>query len=344
MRVSLGIFAHNEQKNIKNIISDLASQTLFQDQKVEKKAFILANGCTDATTVIASESINSLPSPIKTEFSVCDLPFSGKSKTWNFFVHEVCDKDPCDIIIFIDADIRIRDSNTLEKMVSQLSSGPASVINSKPVKDIDLNKNHLSFSQKIIASSGGSFTDYKSTICGQLYAAKFSSIREIYLPVGLPVEDGFIKAMIISTFLTLEDDKTKINGFPDIWHEYESIRSFGGLIRHQTRIIIGSAINSVAFKELSKYPKDVKKRSDFLKSASQTSDWLSSITSQQLPKFPYGYVPFHFLTKRQKGIFTRKDVGPMKKIFLSISGLTFDLIVYISATSKLAQRKGAGYW
>src|SRR5690606_37196896 len=153
---------------------------LIQDQRFETKVFVLANGCTDATVSTATEGINLAPPTLKVIFYVLDLPFSGKSRTWNFFVHSVCEKDPCDIAIFIDADIRIRGSDTLQKMLSNLSSGLASVINSKPVKDIDIKKEHLSFSQKIIASSGGSFTDYKSTICGQLYAAKFNTIKNIY--------------------------------------------------------------------------------------------------------------------------------------------------------------------
>lgn len=344
MRINIGVFAHNEQDNIGSIIADLATQTLFQDQQINTKVFVLANGCTDSTATNASESINTLPPQIQTKFSLHDLQFSGKSRTWNFFTHEVCQQDPCDATIFVDADIRIRNSDTLKRMVSSLSQTPASVINSRPKKDIDITKANLSFSQKIIASSGGSFTDYKSTICGQLYAVSFNAIRNIYLPIGLPVEDGFIKAMIISTFLTLEDDKTKITGFEDIWHEYESIQSLNELIRHQTRIIIGSAINSAIFCELNKLPPDPDKRSTLLKSASQDTNWLNSIINQQLPRFPYGYVPFHFLIKRQKGIFKRQNVGLLRKVFLSTSGFAFDVMVYVSATFKLAQGKGVGYW
>lgn len=343
MKINIGIFAHNEQSNIRNIIADIDGQSLSCDQQNEIKIFVLANGCTDATVAIATEAARHITSSQLT-ISVCDLPFAGKSRTWNFFVHDACEKDPCDAVIFVDADIRIREVDTFHKMISRLSSGPASVINSRPTKDIDIRKEPLSFSQKIIASSGGSFTDYKSTICGQLYAAKISAIRDIYLPIGLPVEDGFIKAMIISSFLTQADDKSKINGFEDIWHEYESIRSISGVIRHQKRIIVGSAINTAVFREITTHSQDLDERKAFLKSVSQESDWLNSIIKQQLPTLPYGYVPFHFLTKRQRGIFLRKDVGILKKVFLSISGFAFDLTVYISATFKLAQGKGAGFW
>lgn len=344
MKINIGIFAHNEQNNIRNIITDISEQTVFRDQQNEIKIFLLANGCTDDTVVIAKDCVNHSPLFIRNSFVVCDLPFSGKSRTWNFFIHDACEKEPCDAVIFVDADIRIREINVLQKMISNLLSGAASVVNSRPVKDIDIRKEPLGFSQKIIGSSGGAFTDYKSTICGQLYAASPNAIRDIYLPIGLPVEDGFIKAMIISNFLTSMDDKSKINGFEEIWHEYESIRSITEVIRHQKRIIVGSAINAAIFREINNYSKDINDRKAFLKSASLDSDWLNTMIKRQLPTLPYGYVPFHFLTKRQKGIFKRKDVSIIKKIFLSMSGLAFDLTVYVAATLKLAQGKGAGFW
>jgi|GEM_PF-1359511 Glycosyl transferase family 2. len=343
MKINVGIFAHNEQRNIANIIADIESQTILKDPEKELSIFILANGCTDETVSIAVECSKKTWFGETSRLAVYDLPFSGKSRTWNYFIHEICKSNVCDAVIFVDADIRIREKSSLARMVRNLFSGNAHAINSKPVKDIDVRDRKSNFLQKAISASGGSFSDYKSTICGQLYAVRMESIREIFLPIGLPVEDGFIRAMIISNFLTSADDKTKINGCDDMWHEYESIRSIRKLIRHQQRIIVGSAINACIFREIRR-EQSLEARKNLLKYASENPEWLNSILKQQLPTAPYGYVPFHFLTKRQQGIFGRKNMGLPKKIILSTSGFLFDLIVYVAATFKLARGNSAGFW
>lgn len=341
MQINIGIFAHNEENKICHTLQDLVDQSVIHNPKYQISIYVLANGCTDNTASqaqkFADENLNNC------KIFIEDLSISGKSRTWNHFVHKICKESSCDIVVFMDADIKIPDKQSLQNLIDLLISSGADAVNSKPVKDTS-NLRNISFVQKLITASAGTFSDYKNSICGQLYATHFKSVEDLYLPVGLPVEDGFIRAMIISTYLTEPDNFSKITGTDEAWHEYESITTVSELIRHQQRIIVGSAINTAIFSEICRKAPELQQRKQLLKNASENPAWLDQILKEQLPKFPYGYVPFHFFTKRQKKIFGRSDVNFLRKIFLSVSGLAFDLIVYAAASYKLARGKGAGFW
>ena len=84
MLVSIGILAHNEERDIGNLISDVSKQTLLQSKSMSLHIHVVANGCTDVT-VHAAEAALIAPSfqreNIKT--FVHDLPRPGKSNAWN---------------------------------------------------------------------------------------------------------------------------------------------------------------------------------------------------------------------------------------------------------------------
>lgn len=111
MKINIGIFAHKKQNKIGNIIADVKGQSPVHDPQNEIKVFVLVNGCTDGTVAIAPESARLFSAHIPS--LVCDLPFSGKSRTRNFFVHETCEQNPREAAIFIDTDIRRREVDTL---------------------------------------------------------------------------------------------------------------------------------------------------------------------------------------------------------------------------------------
>ena len=66
-------------------------------------------------------------------------------------------------------------------------------------------------------------------------------------------EDGFIRAMVLTDLLSAPQDLTRIDGDPEAFHVYESIRDIGALIRHQTRIVVGSAVNAALFAHIRRH-------------------------------------------------------------------------------------------
>ena len=342
MRIHIGVFAHNEEKRIAAVLEDLARQDIFARPDLQLRVFVLANGCSDATVQVAHDAVRQLPEALGARFTVLDLPFSGKSRTWNHFVHELC-VGSADSICCVDGDMRVPSAETLGLMLRRLEGGVAQVVNSRPRKDIELAPGRLSLVERLIVMGSGTVSDYRNSIAG-FYMARTAAVEGIHMPVGLPVEDGFLRAMILTRLLTESEHFERICGEPEIWHVYESLRTIPELVRHQTRLVIGGAINTVLFDYLRTQEGGFPQRSELLRAASQDEFWLARVLGRALPRWPSGFVPLHFLVKRLANLRARKEIGAGRTVLLATLGFGFDFLVYLNAQLQMARGKGAGYW
>lgn len=330
LRIDIGIFAHDEAAGIAAMLRGIAAQDIFARHDV--RALLLANGCRDATVPLA----RAVGGPV----GVVDLPEGGKSRTWNVFVHELS-RPEADLLIFCDADIRLPAADSLTRLAEALAAHPAALaFNSRPVKDIAEAPDGAQ--DRLIAAAGGTLDDWRSAICGQLYALRSPTARRLHLPIGLPVEDGFLRAMLLTDALTAPEDLSRIDGDPSIFHLYASERTIAGLLRHQTRIVIGSAINAAAFDRLRALPPAA--RQPELARAAKDEDWLAATIRARLPRW-WGFVPPHFLTKRSARILrSPRDLRRPGRWVVLLAGAGFDAIVYVSAQIRMARGAGAGFW
>ncbi|MES2435641.1 MAG: glycosyltransferase [Pseudomonadota bacterium] len=330
MKVDIGVFAHNEAAGIAAMVARLLAQDILADAGFSARVLVLANGCSDDTVARAQ-----VPG-----VEVVDLPEGGKSRTWNRFVHDLARAD-ADVLVFVDADIEFCDAGALRRMVQAM--GPHWVINSQPVKDIVARPEGLSHMDKIIAAAGGGLDDWKTAICGQLYAMPAGIARRFHLPVGLPVEDGFLRAMVLTDALTGPENFGRIGGAEGVSHIYASERSVAALIRHQLRIVIGSAVNFAAFGAVTALP--VAERHAELARAAGDAGWLSAALGAGLPRWPFGYVPGHFLIKRlARAAASPRDLLRPKRLLVTILGFGFDLVVYCRAQWAMWRGIGVGHW
>lgn len=338
--IDVGVFAHNEAENITRIIDDLSAQDIFGSESFSVRAYILANGCDDGTACVARKKIASHARAFES-FSLVDLEESGKSRTWNTFVHNTA-RSEADILILVDADIRIPSIKTLRRMVESLEDNKKlRVFTSKPTKDIEFEEKYLTLTEKVIAMGGGGLSNWKTSICGQLYAIRAPIARKIWLPIGLPVEDGFLRAMALTDFLTDFKEAERIDGDETVFHTYESIRTPSALIRHQTRIVIGSAINATIFRVLRRDAPTSSKAAEFLRNVANDETWLTKTISKELPRAPFGFVPFQFIFKRIQNYCRRPS---LKRLPIVAFGFVFDITVYVIATLEMIRGRGSGYW
>jgi glycosyltransferase involved in cell wall biosynthesis len=324
------VFAHNEAKGIAAMVARLLAQDL---SGLQARILVLANGCTDATAHLARAA----------GVEVADLAEGGKSRTWNRFVHDLA-RDAAEVLIFVDADIAFTAPDCLKRLALGLVARPELwVLNSQPVKDIVARPEGLGALDKIIAAAGGGSDDWKTAICGQLYAMPAARARRFHLPIGLPVEDGFLRAMVLTDALTGPEDFGRIDGLDGLSHLYASERRIAALIRHQTRIVIGSAINFAAFEALRALPEEARRPA--LARAAADEGWLVRAIRARLPGWPFGFVPMHFLTKRLQRLWSHpRDLLRPKRVFLALMGFGFDAIVYVLAQYRMARGTGAGHW
>ena len=329
--VQIGVFAHNESEGIAATLNSLLAQDIFHRPDISAQLLVLANGCSDETA--ARSRAVGVP--------VADLPLGGKSRTWNRFVHDLANPD-AHILIFADADIVVAQPDALSRLALGLKDRPAlQVLSSQPVKDLAMAPN-LTWTERLILGSAGGLDDWKTAICGQLYAMPAPAARRFHLPIGLPVEDGFLRAMVVTDHLTLPEDLARLSGADQVRHVYASERRIGALIRHQVRIVIGSAINAAVFSALHKLPPE--DRAAELETAARDEGWLPAVLGAELPRWPFGYVPPHFATKRLARLTAPGRTRSLKQVALAIAGFFFDVIVFILAQIRMALGTGAGHW
>lgn len=341
--VDIGIFAHNEQDTIGPFLNSLVGQTVFDDSAVNLQVYVLANGCRDDTVGQARAALAGFDPDISGRVTLNDLESPGKSRTMHRYIHEISRRE-ADILCFMDADIVLPQADTLARMIAALQERPAlQTFTSRPVKDIEHSQIPTGIIGKIIAASGGGLSDYRTAICGQLFMMRSPMARQIGLPAGLPVEDGFMRAMMLTDLLSNAEDFSRIDGDPEVFHVYESLRSIPALIRHQTRIVVGSAINSVLFAKIRRDAPNLPAAHDMLMQAAKDDGWLGQVLKQDLPKWPHGYVPFHFLVWRLQAFWARPE-WRLRRIVLLIAGFGFDAVVYVFATARMLTRPVAGFW
>ncbi|OCX66408.1 hypothetical protein BFP70_05130 [Thioclava sp. SK-1] len=337
--LDIGVFAHNEAAGLADMLHDLLRQDIFTDPDISIQLHVLANGCSDDTADIARRVLAHLP---PAQVCVHDFTDGGKSRTWNRFVHEQS-RQEAEVFLFLDADITIPQPDMLRQLLQFLLDRPdLSGASSRPVKDLahdpSLIRGPL---DRVITMAGGGLDDWKGSICGQLYLLRADVARNLYLPIGLPVEDGFVRAMVQTNRFQTTRDLNRLDGRDGLFHVYASERNLGALIRHQTRIVIGGAINDVVFSDLNgRGPDGVSAR---LAQVAGDPDWLARYLAEKLPS-PSGYVPRHFLTKRLSRWRGLPDKWRPKRMVITALGFGLDAIVYLRARRLMARGQGAGHW
>lgn len=322
MQVDLGVFAHDEAAGIAAMVAELRAQVI--PDGVDLRLLVLANGCADDTGARAQAA----------GAEVVDLAQGGKSRTWNRFVHDLS-RDDADLLIFCDADISLPEPDALARLITALASRPALwVLSSQPIKDTAL-RGPRTWVERLALKASGGLDDWKTAICGQLYAMPSRRARRFRLPVGLPVEDGFLRALVLTDGLSGPEEFSRIDGLDGLRHLYASETTLVGLIRHQERIVIGSAVNAALFAHLGALQPKAR-QAEFARLAGDEAA-LPGVLAALLPRLPYGYVPYHFLVKR----LTRVRFSRLPIVFI---GFFFDAIVFVRAQIRMFRGAGAGFW
>ena len=210
MLISIGILAHNEERDIGTLISDLAKQNLLANNALSIEIHVVANGCTDNTVGVSKAALAAQPFHRENIATfVHDLSRPGKSNAWNEFVHRLASPNT-DYVFCLDADIRIPEATTLQLVFDKLvSSKTACVAVDESVKDLS-EKAQKTITERIILAASGTGYNTRSAIAGALYCVRFDVLKNIWMPIGLPGEDGFLRAMILTSNFTKEENLDRL--------------------------------------------------------------------------------------------------------------------------------------
>ena len=165
------------------------------------------------------------------------------------------------------------------------------------------------------------------------------------MPDGLPVEDGFLRAMLVTDLFTQPDNTKRILVVDDVWHYFTPDSSLKSLFRHEERLLIGTFINSVIYgflwREVSATGLDAGVLID--RRNNTQSDWLKQLVDEYKAKH-YFFIPRKFYFKYFSKL---KNINIAWRIILFPVILVASLvrsILLIKVERELAKTSGIGFW
>ena len=345
MLVSVGILAHNEAGKIGRLISDLGSQTLLANETLSIEIHVVANGCTDATVTVANKAFAAQSFQrrnVKT--FIQDIARAGKSNAWNELVHTFV-SPKTEFIFFLDADILIPEATTLQLVLDRLiPSKEACVAVDESVKDLS-KKDHKTTVERLILAASGTAYDHRTALVGQFYCVRFEVLKQIWMPIGLPGEDGFLRAMILTSNFTKDENLDRIVFVDGARHIFESERSIKGVFRHNLRLAIGTAINVLLFKHIrasARIKRDVGK---YIKQRNATDpNWINELIANEMKRGRYFLLHGGFVSKRLRRLSSLTFLQQVRKAPIFALGTLFDVALFFAANHLMRRGAGAGYW
>jgi glycosyltransferase involved in cell wall biosynthesis len=259
-RLTIGVRAWNEEAVIAQTLQSVFEQSLFEElaRRGERcEILCIPNGCTDRTAAIARDvfTYEQRHHPWAQAFTcrVEDIQEAGRNHTWNAFVHELSHPET-EFIIIMDSDILFNQRETLFNMYSALLEHPeAGVASDQPIKDIQF-KARKSWRDRISLATTDMTGTIEGQMTGQIYCIRASIARRLYLPKDLGIDDGFLKAIICTNFLSGPLVPSRIITAPGASHVYEAYTSVGEVMNNQKRQMIGQAIVHVLLEHLRTLP------------------------------------------------------------------------------------------
>jgi glycosyltransferase involved in cell wall biosynthesis len=247
--VSIAIFAWNEERSISSTLRSLFEQSIFgqlRGRAARSEIVCVTNGCTDRTALVAQKTGAELVAQHADHdafsFRVANIAERGKVNAWNQFVHRLSGSG-ARVLFMMDADILMGSQDTLWNMLLTLEQHPeATVVVDLPCKDITA-KARKSLTDRLSLAASRMTQAADGQLCGQLYCIRAEAARQIFLPKDLAAcEDGFIKMMVCTDFLTQPTRPERVRLAQNAWHTFGPYTSPAAILKNQKRQIIGQTI------------------------------------------------------------------------------------------------------
>ena len=351
MKLSIGILAHNESDSIAVLLNSLSQQSLFTciNSNHSIEVIIVPNGCTDDTAAIAHKTLEELNSNVNIApltGKVCEVEEAGKSNAWNLFIHQFSALDT-DFFFLMDADIQLYGKNTLENMLDVLIKNPEYWIAlDQPIKDVELkqNKNIL---EKLSVAVSKSSNEGQLYICGQLYCGRAAAIKNIWMPAGLPVEDGFLTKMIINENFTIKNPTfaKRIVRVNEASHIFSAYTNPWELINHEVRLVVGIVINQSLAHYLRERCSNALTAGTLIAQMNQENHfWLNDFMKHTLGKKGGWIIPLSLVFRRYLSLQTYSVYKALFRIPIATLAFIVDLSVFIRANNKLRHETITNIW
>jgi glycosyltransferase involved in cell wall biosynthesis len=352
MLITIGVLAHNEEKNLGATLSSLLQQSVFvrsTELIANWRIVVVPNGCTDRTAEVASRTLSAGVSQVVTpdvDFVVESLSQPGKSRAWNELIHRIADP-LTDVFVLMDADIQFCHPDTLLNCVQRLlQDSHVRAVVDLPMKDFT-RKPKMSLLERLSARTSTNNLKAAPGISGQFYCARGEALRKVWMPIGLSVEDGFLAAMVTTDGFREPPDTSRIVRAENASHYFEGLTRLREIIQHEVRIVIGSVLNCHLCWDTLLFltPRSGTGAGPVLRALNEAQpDWYARMMTNMIANrgrwaIPPGWVYHRFIGWREDRFIDRLRGFPRRLLVLM-----FDVLVYWLANRKLRSGRAVGYW
>jgi len=331
------------------MLDDLFGQTLFSPEELQRlgvehvELICLPNGCTDRTVEEIADAFARHPLSEMHHCSIHVCPRAGKAGAWNSFVHEASDPD-ADYLFLLDADIFFDAADVLAKLFQCLEHDEVAVVaTDRPIKAIRKTRARLSLKDRVSLAASEQ-TSVVDAISGQLYCGRASGLRKIWMPLVLPVEDGFLAAMIVTDGFTMPRRPGRIVRVNSAVHYYDSHETLRAFLRHERRIIVGSVINAWLFQLLWEKGAAGHVGSFIARENARDSNWIDAYVRDQSAKRTWWRIPSPFLWKRLSALRGQPWHLQLVQAPIALLGTALTLLVCVQANATLKQAQASRFW
>jgi cellulose synthase/poly-beta-1,6-N-acetylglucosamine synthase-like glycosyltransferase len=218
LKVMAGVAAHNEEKNIDNLLP-----VLINDDVID--AIVVVSSSTDRTNEIVRDFAQRNKSKLKL---VEEVERRGKSLAFNTMI-EIAQNEKFDILLYTGGDT-LPDDGAIETLLKEFNKSNVGVVGGRP-EPIDSSSNFLGWSTILQWNMLHNISiKFKPKICGDLMAMRTDIIKE--LPIAVINDDAYIQLMA-------EAKGYKLAYCPAAIVRFRGCSSIKDLIKQRKRIYLG---------------------------------------------------------------------------------------------------------
>jgi len=351
VNVSFGILAYNESDSIGTTLESLFQQSLFTepDSSSAIEILVVPNGCTDETAEISRVTLDKLINQSahpNVSWQVCEVEQPGKSNAWNRYVHDFSNP-AADYLFLMDADIQFLEPHTLRNMIHALESTPEAWVSTDvPVKDVALkDKKNVIERLSVSVSPDVQSQERWAAICGQLYCARAGMLRKIWLPIGLPIEDGFVRMMVLTACFTSPINFYRVVLAKSASHKFEAYINLSRLLAHEKGRMMGNRIDNWIYSYLKSNCNQEQDAGSLIKRLNDENPlWLRQLIQKTIAEKDWWLLPQWYAFRR----FKRLQGQPLQKLIskfpVTITAFLADLVVAFQVNQELHNTGGLGYY
>jgi len=351
-KISLGILAYNEAQVIPTTLESLFKQSLLTqaDSNWEIEILVIPNGCIDDTAQVAQTTLEKLAPPKlypDLNWQVCEIGQPGKANAWNLFVHQFSDTRS-EYLFLMDADIQLLNPQTLNFMLDILETMPEVWVSvDKPIKDVTIKTNKTLMEQLSVWISGLSGNKAveggASWICGQLYCARSSILRKIYIPLAVQNDDSFIYTMIATDRLKSPENPNRVILAPSASHCFEAYTNLQSLFRHEKWLIFGQVVNELLYKDLKINQTEKQDISALIQQKNEHDPfWINQLIEKEIRERGSWLIPDFILIRRFKSLANKPLPKAILLFPLVLTAFLIDLVLCIQVNFEMHQKKRSG--